>query len=99
MISNKEIITFANWYIGAANKSNWHNKSIEFRRFLENWEYEIEIIIVDSELTAQHVILSTIPYYDSNKYKAVGVYTSPRVNENKRQVTVADITHPRDCGY
>lgn len=74
MISNQEIIRFSNWCIGAAFKPNWKEKQLDFKEFLKNWDFDIDVIMVDDNLLANHIALSTVPYLKTN-LKAVGVYT------------------------
>jgi len=71
-MTNKEIIRFANWWLGASIKSTWEKRKLEFFDTVNKLPIGVMIVFVDSDFKIVVKMIDEIPFILDN-IKAVGI--------------------------
>jgi len=71
-MTNKEIIRFANWWLGASVKTTWEKRKAEFFEAVKNLPLGMFIVFIDSDFKVVVRLIDEVPFVIDN-IKAVGI--------------------------
>jgi len=71
-MTNKEIIRFSNWWLGASVKSTWEKRKLEFFDTVNKLPLGMTIAFVDGDLKIIVKMIDEIPFVRED-IKAVGI--------------------------